>query len=147
MTNPVMDASSFLLIIKKQGEKAAKVLKTCATIPLIYYEIGNALKTSTIVHQYITQEEAVETLRGIHLGLELMKILEQETIDDFIEILSNGIKYGLTYYDSAYLTLAMKHEATLITEDKSLGKAAEKANIREINIKNHMKTHTNTQTL
>ena len=133
MTNTVIDASSFLNLIKNRGDQASDTLKQSITIPLIYYEIGNALRTSAVHLKHITPEEAEITLKNLHKGLGLMAITPQDNIEDSSKILQNSITYNLSYYDSAYLTAAIKHNATLATEDRKLAKAANNANIITIN--------------
>jgi len=140
MTTHVIDASSLLLLIKMIGDQATETLKTSSTIPLIYYEVGNALRTSAHILHHITPEEAEETLGNIHTGLELMKLIRQENTQDSKLILRNSLTHNLTYYDSAYLTAADKHRATLVTEDKRLAEAAKKANIPTIDTDTLMTT-------
>jgi len=132
MMTQIIDASSLLLLIKKYGGQATETLKTSSSIPLIYYEVGNALRTSASILHHITPEEAEETLENIHTGLELMKLIQQENTQDSKLILQNSLTYNLTYYDSAYLTAADKHKVILVTEDKQLAEAAKKANIPTI---------------
>ncbi|RLI01107.1 hypothetical protein DRO31_07270 [Candidatus Bathyarchaeota archaeon] len=127
--NQVIDASTLLTLVKKQPKQAATILKETTTIPLIIYEIGNALKTMTTHLKQITPEEAEATLRNIHKALELVKITNLENSKTSTMILRNSIKYNITYYDSAYLTAAITQEATLVTEDKKLAKAAKKARL------------------
>ena len=50
----IIDASSLLTLIKKRSDQSSDTLKQCITIPLIYYEIGNALRTSAISLKQIT---------------------------------------------------------------------------------------------
>ena len=132
MTTQIIDASSLLLLIRNYGDQAAEALKTSSSIPLIYYEVGNALRTSASILHHITPEEAEETLGNIHTGLELMTLIRQENTEDSIHILQNSLTHNLTYYDSAYLTAADKHKVALVTEDKRLAEAAKKANIPTI---------------
>jgi predicted nucleic acid-binding protein len=100
MSNPVIDASSFLVLVKDLGSGALEALKECCTIPLLSYEVGNALRTSAVITQQITIEEAGKTLENIHKGLSLTRIVPQ----DSQRILTNSTQYGLTYYDAVYLT-------------------------------------------
>lgn len=125
----VIDASSLLTLIKKQADQASDTLKHSITIPLIYYEIGNALRTSAISLKQITVEEAESTLKNLHKALPLVTITLQDNIQDSTQILQNSFTYNLSYYDSAYLTAAVKHNMALITEDNKLQKAAKAANI------------------
>lgn len=129
----IIDASSLLTLIKKRSDQSSDTLKQCITIPLIYYEIGNALRTSAISLKQITTEEAESTLKNLHKGLQLVTITPQDNIQDSTQILQNSITYNLSYYDSAYLTAAQKHDTTLLTEDNKLQKAAKTANINTIN--------------
>jgi predicted nucleic acid-binding protein len=126
----VLDASSLLTLIETHGTKAAKHLANSITIPLIYYEIGNALKTSATHLKHITPTEAKTTLKNLHKALELVEITHMENNQDSELILENSLEYGLTYYDSAYLTAAQKQSATLVTEDKRLANAATMAGIK-----------------
>jgi predicted nucleic acid-binding protein len=125
----VIDASSLLTLIKQQAEHAHDTLKQGITVPLIYYEIGNALRTSAVHLKHITPEEAESTLENLHKALALVTITPQDNIQDSNKILQNSIKYNLSYYDSAYITSAIKHNASLLTEDNKLAKAAKRANI------------------
>jgi len=138
MTTHVVDASSLLLLIRNYGDQATETLKTSSTIPLVYYEIGNALRTSAHILHHITPEEAEETLDNIHTGLELMTLIRQENKEDSKQVLRNSLTHNLTYYDSAYLTAADKHRATLVTEDKRLADAARKADIPTIDTDTHI---------
>lgn len=124
----LFDASSLLLLIKQQGPYAAETLRNSATIPLAYYEIGNTLRTSATIHKHITPEEAKRTLKNIHQGLALMKKITQNTHQESRLILHNSLEHNITYYDSAYLTAAQTNNHTLVTEDRQLTKAAQKAN-------------------
>lgn len=140
MMAQIIDASSLLLLIRNYGDQAAETLKTSSSIPLIYYEIGNALRTSASILHHITPEQAEETLGNIQTGLELMTLIRQEDTEDSKHILRNSLTHNLTYHDSAYLTAADKHRATLVTEDKQLAEAAKKANIPTIDTDTLMTT-------
>ena len=39
-----------------------------------------------------------------------------------VEVLHNSVKYNISGYDSAYITLAIAHDLPLITMDKKLAK-------------------------
>lgn len=136
----VIDASSLLILIKKQADQASDTLKQSITIPLVYYEIGNALRTSAINLKQITAEEAESTLKNLHKALQMVTKTPQDNIQDSTQILQNSITYNLSYYDSAYLTATQKHDTTLVTEDKKLQKATKAANINIMNIDGLLKT-------
>lgn len=133
MTEKVIDASSLLLFIKHRGGKAFKTLKRSSTIPLIYYEIGNAIRTSAAIHHHLNPTDAKRMLEEIHKGLKLMKLQRQETLKELEEILETSLKSNLTFYDSAYLIAAKSSGAALVTDDTKLAEAAKKANNRVIN--------------
>ncbi|MFP3952487.1 MAG: type II toxin-antitoxin system VapC family toxin [Candidatus Bathyarchaeia archaeon] len=133
MKKRVIDASSLLLLIKGHGGKALETLKASSTIPLINYEIGNAIRTSTAINNHINPAEAEITLEKIHTGLELMEIQRQETLKDSKKILETSLNYNLTYYGSAYLTAADDAGAILVTDDEHLADAARKVNTTVLN--------------
>ena len=130
----VIDASSLLTLVKKEADKAFDALKKCITVPLIYYEVGNALRTSAVNLKHIEPEEAESALENLHKALRLVKITPQDSVQDCIQILQNSINYNLSYYDSAYLTAAIKHKVALVTEDKRLQKAARSVKIQTGNV-------------
>jgi predicted nucleic acid-binding protein len=125
----VIDASSLLVLVKNLGSEALEALKECCTIPLLSYEVGNAIRTSAVITQQISIEEAGKTLENIHKGLGLTRVVPQDSLQDSQKILGNSIQYGLTYYDAAYLTAAENLGATIVTEDRRLSEAARKAGI------------------
>jgi predicted nucleic acid-binding protein len=91
--------------------------------------LGNAFRTSAVITQQISIEEAGKTLENIHKGLGLTRVIPQDSLQDLQKILGNCIQYGLTYYDAAYLTAAENLGATIVTEDRRLYGAARKARI------------------
>ena len=48
------------------------------------------------------------------------------------EALSNAVKYGITVYDSIYVTLAIKHKYKLATFDQKLKQKLEQQNLNII---------------
>jgi predicted nucleic acid-binding protein len=137
----VIDASSLLTLIKKVGAQARDILKNSITVSLVYYEVGNALRTSAVNLKHITPMEAESVLRNLHEILQLVAITPQDNIEDSVRILQNSITYRLSYYDSAYLTAAVKHSAALVTEDNKLAEAAREANLDTVRINELIKTY------
>ena len=130
MTAMVIDASSLLLLIKRRGAEAANTLREALTAPLVSYEVGNALRTSVQVYHDMSPEKAESTLDHIHTCLGYMKLVDQSSIEAMREIFRTCLKYGLTYYDAAYLAAALSLKAPLITDDRQLAEAARKAAIQ-----------------
>ncbi|OGD48333.1 hypothetical protein A3K69_04115 [Candidatus Bathyarchaeota archaeon RBG_16_57_9] len=130
MTAMVLDASSLLLLIKSRGPEAANALKDAATVPLAGYEVGNALRTSVQVHHEMAPDTAETTLGNIHTCLKYMKIVDQSSLQAMTETLRTSLKHGLTYYDAAYLAVALSLGAPLITDDRHLAEAARRAGIQ-----------------
>ena len=130
----VIDASRLLTLVKKEADKAFDVLSKCVTVPLIYYEVGNALRTSAVNLKHIEPKEAEFALENLHKAIQLVKITPQDSVQEGVQILQNSFTYNISYYDSAYLTAAIKHNIALVTEDKRLQKAASSAKIQTGNI-------------
>ena len=62
--------------------------------------------------------------------MNAMKVLDVNDSSLGSDVLANAVKLKITYYDSAYLTLAEKFKAVLVTDDKKLEKASIKAGIK-----------------
>jgi predicted nucleic acid-binding protein len=128
----VFDASSVLKLIKARGAEAASILMGGVTIPLIYYEVGNALRSGVQVYHDASAEEAEATLERVCLGLSLMKVVEQGDGESSRLILRNSLELNTTFYDAAYLTAASTLGVPLVTEDRRLGDAAKRAGVEVI---------------
>lgn len=88
---------------------------------LIRWEIGN------VVHGKAPARfgEPEKRRRLVHILLSPVRVVDQgtrlEAIADLVD------RHGLTFYDAAYLQLALDEDAGLLSEDKPLLKVASKA--------------------
>ena len=84
---------------------------------LWFYEITNGIK-SAVLRSRISQSKSKELL-------ELVLKSKPETIsleDALSEVLENAIKFEISAYDSAYITLAQINNIPFLTGDQKLGK-------------------------
>jgi predicted nucleic acid-binding protein len=129
----LFDASSILMIVRElKGEASDKLLEE-STIPLVYYELGNAVWRESFLLKKINQEEAIRLLRSLYALVGQMELLSIGDEDEGNTILDLACNHSLTFYDSAYLAQASKFNKTLVTDDKNLSKAAEKAGVKTLN--------------
>ena len=64
-----------------------------------------------------------------HKALLRIRIEPQLDVSERLEVLRNAGRYGISYYDSSYLTSAIRLEATLVTEDMILRRAARECGV------------------
>lgn len=113
----LFDASSIYVIVK--AEKA-QLLILNGTCDLARYEIGNILLTERHRRKIINETEQRSLLDIITRSLNLMITLSVSGSEQ--EVVDLAIKYNLSFYDAAYVSLAKKKDAILITEDAKLEK-------------------------
>jgi predicted nucleic acid-binding protein len=93
------------------------------TTPLARYELGNAVWKRVHLAKTTKQEEGQKLLDALDtLYLKMNKITEIDTG----ETLKLADENGITYYDASYITTALDHGLTLITDDTRLRKTASK---------------------
>ena len=127
----VFDAGSILLLTRELGKNVVDVVKEQVTASLAFYEIGNALWKECCLLGRLRMAEAEETLSFIHALMTVMKVLDvREDSGLGKNVLANAAKLKITYYDSAYLTLAERFKAILVTDDGRLAKASRKIGIK-----------------
>lgn len=131
----LFDASSIYRLVRELQDDAPDELLKGSTIPLSYYELGNAVWRECTLLKRITHEEAKSLMTSFYLILQAMKVTPQNEGAEGIDVLQTACQFNLTFYDSAYLNEAMKAEKTLVTEDKKLAKAAESAGIETLTSK------------
>lgn len=104
------------------ASRAAKLLQTDTEIALVpdiwWYEVRNTLLTSERRGR-IAAEEAVRFLRQID-KLRIVRI----ALSDEQPLFALARQYRMTFYDAAYLALAIRERAPLATLDKQLAAAA-----------------------
>jgi predicted nucleic acid-binding protein len=129
----LFDASSILMLVRELKGKASDKLLEESTIPLVYYELGNAVWRESFLLKKINQEEAKNLLRSLYAIVGQMELLSVGDEDEGNTILDLACNHSLTFYDSAYLAQASKSSKTLVTDDKKLSKTAEKAGVKTLN--------------
>jgi len=128
----VFDASSILSLTRELGEKIIDVVKGNLTADLAIYEIGNALWKECSLLQRLSPEGSVKTLKLISGLLSLMKVVDIQSSHLSIEVLVNALNLKITYYDAAYLTIAKKAEAVLVTDDEELAEISKKKEVETL---------------
>ena len=131
----LFDASSIFTLVRELRGKAPDTLVEGSTISLAYYELGNALWRECFLLKRINQKEAENSLRAMFGILEAMDVVLLENEDEGKAVLCNACEFGLTFYDSAYVVEAFKSKKILVTDDKKLAKAAEKAGVKTLTSK------------
>lgn len=119
----LFDASALLNIVRRLGEKSLKILKENYILTLTIYEVGNALWRETKLMKKLTTDEAEEIMKAVIALTRIMKIIGPE---DPTEILRTSNNIGTTFYDTAYIVVALRRNLTLVTDDKKLATKIEK---------------------
>ena len=119
----LLDASALLNIVRRLGEKSLKILKENYILTLTIYEVGNALWRETKLLKKLTTDEAEEIMKAVIALTKFMQIVEPE---DPIEILRISNRIEATFYDTAYVVVALRRNLTLVTDDKKLAAKIEK---------------------
>lgn len=119
MKRIVFDASARIETLARP-ELAGTILAdhdACAPT-LIRWEIGNVVhgKNASTFGDLAKRKQIVSTL------LRPLRLVDQEGREDAIGYIVS--RTGLTFYDAAYLQLAIDEDARLLTEDKRLAKVA-----------------------
>lgn len=125
----IVDSSVIVKWLSSQDEKhihkANKILKHAKedkielfTSELAKYEVGNTMLTGKGLSNF----QAFISLETLY-NLPLTFISETE--ESAQETYALGQKLNLTYYDAAFISLAKKMEASLITDDKDQARSSE----------------------
>lgn len=125
----IVDSSVIVKLINAQNEqyieKANKILKDAEdekidlyTSELAKYEVGNAL----LKRKQLELPQAYASLGTVN-ALPITFVSESEDLAK--STYQIGKQVGITYYDAAFLSLAKKYEAVLVTDNiKHQGKAS-----------------------
>ena len=119
----LFDASALLNLVRRLGEKSLKILKENYILTLTIYEVGNALWKETKLLKKLTKDEAEEIMKAVTASAKFMQIINPE---DPTEILRTSNNIGTTFYDAAYIVVALRRNSTLVTDDKKLAIKIEK---------------------
>jgi len=136
----LFDASSIILLAKKHPEKAPTTLTGEHILDLTIYEIGNAIWKINKLVKKTDKPTAIGAIEQAYHLTALMNIIKIQSLYELSATMENAFDHSLTFYDSAYLTAAYIHKATLVTEDKRLAEAAQEANIPTIDTDTLIKT-------
>ena len=126
-TEAVVDALAIVALItpEESSEWASKAISKFSYLhipDLCFYEVANAIKAK-VLKKEINNKEAIEAFA------EAVKLMDLCAIHGFTEILADAMALALglnvTVYDGAYLSLAEKTGAKLITLDKKFAKNLE----------------------
>jgi len=128
----LFDASSILLLVRGLGERAPDILVGSSTIPLAYYEAGNAVWRECFLLKRIDENKAAKLLRSIFAIIRKMDIVRLEDEEFGVTILDVAGSLNVTYYDASYLVGARELHKTLVTDDEKLMLVAEKMGIKTI---------------
>jgi predicted nucleic acid-binding protein len=124
--NPLLDASSLILLIKKADVHAAvKRLQEAVVLDLTYYEIGNIIWKESRITKFLTTKEAENLGRMVQEILAKVNQINNKS-EAFLKTLEIAHKENLSFYDSSYIYSAKEQDLTLITEDKRLKEKAKK---------------------
>jgi predicted nucleic acid-binding protein len=120
----LLDANSIMLLTRTGSIPESDDETVVASTGIAAYELGNAVWKDLHLFKKLTLAEAELLLTVFHKALLRIRIMHMPDVSERLEVLRNADLQGISYYDSCYLTSAIKLEATLVTEDKSLRKAA-----------------------
>ncbi|NPA70423.1 MAG: type II toxin-antitoxin system VapC family toxin [Crenarchaeota archaeon] len=117
----VFDASAIINLLRKN---VLSPFLQGATLDLALYETLNALWKEYKLLKRIDEE----TLNDfVNILCKIFKILELYSIRGLEkQVLDMACKEKITIYDSAYLVLAISKNAILVTDDRELAKVAER---------------------
>ena len=136
----VLDSSAIALILKRLGGESIEVLEESVTTGLAAYELGNILWKEYALRRLIGLEEAVRRAEQIAKILEVIKLENIKSAEEFKEVIKLAAQLDLTFYDASYLYLAKKTGMPLVTEDKELLEKAKNASVKALNVDDFLKT-------
>jgi len=93
------------------------------TSSLAIFEIGNAIWKQVYQRKRLNKEEGMKVLNVMKEVLESLEKLEMDEPQDVLKI---AVENDITFYDSAYLYLAIKNDLSLVTDDEKLYRIAGK---------------------
>jgi len=137
----VIDSSIFSSIIVKDefyggAEKflMENYMLENITVDLAYVEVANTLWKHVYVYKRIPYRSYGELKKEIKPLISNSVAGIYKTIDVLQEALDNAVKYGITVYDSTYVTLALKHNYKLASFDQKLREKLEKQGLNIVYI-------------
>ncbi len=134
MSGAVFDASGILVTIRRMGDEAPRVLMNASTIPLAFYEVGNAIWKESRIHRRFDLPEAkrlMDNISALLRGMGEIKPPEEE-------VLELAYEHRITFYDASYLAAARAFERTLVTDDRKIIKVGRKAGDKVTTVHDHL---------
>ena len=132
----VVDSSIFSSILVKDEfyEKARKFLlehskSKLITADLAIIESANTLWKHTYIYRRIPYEKFKVLKQSIEPLIRSSTAKIYSASEVLAEALDNALKYGITVYDSTYVTLAVKHSCRLASFDRKLRDKLKKQNL------------------
>jgi predicted nucleic acid-binding protein len=122
----LFDANAIFTLVRELRGKAPDALAQGSTI---------SLWRECFLLKRISQKEAESSLKAMFGILEVMDVVLLENEDEGKAVLCSACNLGLTFYDSAYVAQALKSKKMLVTDDKKLAQAAEKAGVKTLTSK------------
>lgn len=117
----VFDASAIVNLARR---KRLDPLLEGHTLGLTLYEIGSYIWREVFVRRRLGLDDGVASLQILS---RVYHAMGRHSINgEEVEALRMAVKEGLTFYDSAYLLTALRHNAELITDDAELYRKAGK---------------------
>jgi len=124
MRTHLFDASSIMLLTKRNPEKVSTTLEGQYILDLTRYELGNALwKVAKLIDKH-DKPTALEALEQVHSLIALMEVMRPEGLEELTRTMETAFDTGLSFYDSAYIQTARRNDLVLVTEDERLIKQA-----------------------
>ena len=72
--------------------------------------------------------------------LEIIKLENIESAEEFKEVMKLAAELKLTFYDASYLQVAKRMGIPLVTEDKELLEKAKNVSVKALNVEKFLKT-------
>ena len=126
----LFDAGSILLLVRELGELAPDILLKSSTIPLAYYEVGNAVWKECFLLKRLDVEKAVRLLASVFAIMGEMDVMGFGDERFGVAVLDAAGRLNVTYYDASYLVAAQEQDRILVTDDERLRMAAEKMGLK-----------------
>lgn len=123
MARLLFDASALVEVLVRDGVPLEAVYDE-HVLDLAFYEAGNALWNIGVREAQLSDgelQDAVESLS--RLGREV--VVDRVSDLDLAHTMTLARDEGLTFYDTAYLTVAQRDELVLVSEDSALRGTAE----------------------
>lgn len=120
----IVDASVFAALTfgESRSQEAADLLQGAALVApgLVLYEMTNIARTKIRSDPGAAGSVTLALVRWLDLPVRLVT-------PDFDEVLAIALAEGLSAYDAAYIQIARKLDAPLLTFDERLGQAARRS--------------------